>query len=146
MVVIRDPPPTANTSTLGSFSHDEIEDAVIAVFGSSPASPSLRRFSMGEMMEVDDITMAIIQGSSRWKGSISHIERVIQTERVASAAKADFVARTFRQRPGVVYAVRYRRIAREVGTRYSLMVGSLSEQGANRRSHFCVNCSVKCLM
>lgn len=109
MVVTRDHPPKANASTMGSFSQDEIEGAIIAVFGPSPVSPSPGRFFMEEIIKVDDITLGTLQGSSRWKSSISHIERVIQTERVASKAKVDFVARTFRHRPGFVYAVRYRR-------------------------------------
>lgn len=100
-------PTVVNTSTQDSFSHDEVEGAINAVFGPSPVSPSPRRFTLGDMVRVNETTMGILQGSSRWKSSLSHVERVVQAECVASAAKADFVARTFRQRPGVVYAVRY---------------------------------------
>lgn len=100
-------PSPFNTSKLGGFSHDEVEGAVNAVFRPSPVSPSPRRVGMGEMARVDDTTIGILQGSSRWKSSLSHIERVVQAEHVAPAGKADFVARTFKQRPGVVYAVRY---------------------------------------
>ncbi|CAM9469092.1 unnamed protein product, partial [Ectocarpus sp. 12 AP-2014] len=99
--------PTDGTSTLGSLSENDFEGVVGAVFGSSPIVPSPRRFSMEDMVKVDEKSLGLLQVSSLWKSSLPHIKRVVETERLASTENANFVARTFRQRPGVVYAVRY---------------------------------------
>lgn len=99
--------PTDDTSTLGTLTENDFEGVVGAVFASSPIAPSPRRFSMEDMVRVDDQSLGLLQVSSLWKSSLPHIKRVVETERLASTEKANFVARTFRQRPGVVYAVRY---------------------------------------
>lgn len=91
-------------STLASFTEEEIESTVNAVFGAPLSTP--RRFAMEDILKVDDRSIGLLQVSSRWKGSLPHIERIIDTERVTPTNLAGFVARTFRQRPGAVYAVR----------------------------------------
>ncbi|CAM9821749.1 unnamed protein product, partial [Scytosiphon promiscuus] len=96
-----------NASTLESFGHDEVEGVVHAVFGSRACHSRPHRFPMEGMVRVDDRSMGLLRASSLWKSSLPHIERVLEKERLSSAEKCDFVARTFRQRPSVVYAVRY---------------------------------------
>lgn len=93
------------TSTLTSFTEDEVEVAVNAVFGASFSTPS-RRFAMEDILKVDARSIGLLKASSRWKSSLSHIERIIENERASPSNAAGFVARTFRRRPGAVYAVR----------------------------------------
>lgn len=93
-------------STLESFDQDAVEGVVNGVFGSNPFQPPPRRFAMENLVRVDDGSMGLLQASSLWKESLAHIERIVERERLLSAERSDFVARTFRQRPGVVYAVR----------------------------------------
>lgn len=93
------------TSMLASVTEDEVESAVSAVFGASSSTPP-RRFDMEDMLKVNHKGIGLLQDSSRWKDSLPHIERIIETERETPTNAAGFVARTFRQRPGVVYAVR----------------------------------------
>lgn len=94
------------TSTLTSFTEDEVECAVNAVFGAScPTLP--RRFAMEDILKVDNRSIGLLHASSRWKGLLPHIERIIEAEGMTpTTTNAGFVARAFRQRPGVVYAVR----------------------------------------
>lgn len=94
------------TSTLTSFTEDDVECAVNAVFGAASSTPP-RRFAMEDILKVDDRSIGLLQASSRWKGLLPHIEHIIKNEGMSHATNsAGFVARTFRQRPGVVYAVR----------------------------------------
>lgn len=95
-----------DTSMLESFEHDDVEGVVNAIFGSCAFQSRPRRFAMEDIVKVDHKSMSLLQASSLWKGSVPHIERVVEKERLLSAEKSDFVARTFRQRPSVVYAVR----------------------------------------
>eukprot|EP00903_Cladosiphon_okamuranus_P008103 g7811.t1 len=62
---------------------------------------------MEDIKNVDTRSIGLLRASSRWKSSLSHIERIIEAERLSPANTAGFVARVFRQRPGAVYAVRY---------------------------------------
>lgn len=94
-----------HTSTPASFTEDEVDRTVNTVFRASP-SVQPRRFAMEDILKVDHKSIELLQASSRWKRSLPHIERIIETERATPSTTASFVARTFRQRPGVVYAVR----------------------------------------
>ena len=93
------------TSMLTSLTEDEVERAVNAVFGASSAMPP-RRFALEDILKVDSKSIGLLQASSRWKGALPHIERIIEAEGMAPANNTGFVARMFRQRPGVIYAVR----------------------------------------
>lgn len=93
------------TSVLTNFTEDAVESTVSAVFGAS-SSTTPRRFAMEDLLKVDTRSIGLLQASPRWKGALSHIERIIEAERMSLAKAAGFVARTFKQRPGAVYAVR----------------------------------------
>lgn len=92
-------------STLASFTEDDVESAVHAVFGASSSTPP-RRFDIEDILRVDHRSIGLLHASPRWKGSLPHIDRIIEAEGLTSMNGAGFVARTLRQRPGVVYAVR----------------------------------------
>lgn len=98
---------TNDTPTLGGLSYDDVEVVVDEVLGSNWVSPRRpRRFAMDDIIGVDDKDVAMLQASSLRRAFLPHIKRVVETERTSAAANASFVARKFKQRPGVVYSVR----------------------------------------
>lgn len=94
------------SSTLGVLSNNDLEAVVHDILGSLRISPRPRRFEMDDMVEVDGNSIAVLKASPVWKAFLPHIERIVEAERTFTATKAGFAARTFKQRPGVVYAVR----------------------------------------
>lgn len=97
-------------STLGVLSDEDIEGAVHDILGSSlRVSPRPPRLAMENMVEVDEDIMSFLGASGISEDTLSYVEHIVETENISAAATAkggSFAARVFRQRPGVVYAVR----------------------------------------
>lgn len=96
----------------GKLSRPDVENVVHEILGSSQAWPKPRRVSMHDMVKVDEASRVLLRASPVWKVLLPHVERIDEMERGGAAsseatAPANFVARTFLQRPEIVYAVRY---------------------------------------
>ena len=99
--------PDGSTLEALRLSTEDIEATVHGILDSSRVSPQPRRFAMENMVRVDDEIMGVLRASPLSKDTLSHVERIVETEDISTAAaKGSFAARVFRQRPGVVYAVR----------------------------------------
>lgn len=102
------PEDAASTLEVSVLSAEDIEVTVHGVLDSSLVSPQPRRFAMENMIRVDDEIVDFLRASPLSEDTLSHVEHIVEMEDtyVAAAAKGSFAARVFRQRPGVVYAVR----------------------------------------
>lgn len=101
------PEVAASTLEVSVLSAEDIEATVHGALGSSLVSPQPRRFAMENMVRVDDEIMDFLRASPLSEDTLSHVEHIVETEDTSAAgAKGSFAARVFRQRPGVVYAVR----------------------------------------
>lgn len=93
----------------GELTCTDVDIVVDDILGSSEVWPKPRRLSMHDMVQVGEANKVLLRASPAWKVVLPHIERIDEMERrgaSSEATPASFVARTFRQRPGVVYAVR----------------------------------------
>lgn len=88
------------------LSEKDIDAAILDTLRSSQEPLDLRRVDVGDMTEVDEQTMTSLQASPTRKFWVPHVKRIVEEERVRTRSKANFVARSFKQQPGVVYAVR----------------------------------------
>lgn len=97
----------------GELTCTDVENVVDEIIGSSEVWPKPRRFSMHDMVQVGEANKVLLRASPVWKVVLPHVERIDELERRGASSKAtpaNFVARTFRQRPEVVYAVRQARL------------------------------------
>lgn len=93
----------------GVLSAQDVEVTVHEILDSTPGvSPQPPpRYAMENMVSVDDEIMDVLRAFPLSEDTLSHVEHVVEMENTScAAAKGSFAARVFRQRPGVIYAVR----------------------------------------
>lgn len=98
--------PVIDASMLEVLSAEDVVATVRDILDSSLVSPQPCRFVMENIVRVDDELMNVLRASSLSEDTLSHVEHIVETEDTSAGAKGSFAARVFRQRPGVVYAVR----------------------------------------
>lgn len=97
-------------ATGGVLSNEDVKQAVDKAIASCGTSPEPSLFAMEDMEVVGETTFSLLRSSPVLNVLLPHIKRVVEAEHVSSA-RGGFVARTFRGRPGSVYAVRWLKIS-----------------------------------